>query len=224
MTRRESVCCCLGLIEFQMITSSTTALLYYFRPGDPPSHHVMKWLIVWINDVLFTLLQLCSQIGRWWTEKNRVGENGDWDTSNGIMISDNRTVFQVTNLQPFTVYSFHVVAVAPSGPSIPSKESYYMVTLREGKISSSSNMREKRVSSWRPQVFPMPRLRSSFVPNISLLNSWRKIPIWGVAFREVSDWRKKILFSSVGFFLLEITFSSLDSGAVDVIDSIKECP
>lgn len=41
--------------------------------------------------------------------------------------------FQVVGLQPFTVYSFRVVAVNALGRSPQSKESYYFVTLREGK-------------------------------------------------------------------------------------------
>ncbi|ODN00701.1 Protein sidekick-2 [Orchesella cincta] len=43
-------------------------------------------------------------------------------------------VFQVLGLQPFTVYSFRVAGVNALGRSPPSKESYYFVTLREGKI------------------------------------------------------------------------------------------
>ncbi|XP_015928066.1 putative receptor-type tyrosine-protein phosphatase mosPTP-1 isoform X2 [Parasteatoda tepidariorum] len=61
----------------------------------------------------------------------RVGESGEWEESNGILTSDNRTSWQVIGLQPYTVYSFRVVAVNTIGSSKPSKESYYMVTLRE---------------------------------------------------------------------------------------------
>jgi len=64
---------------------------------------------------------------------HRVGENGDWEINNGIRVPDNRTNHQVNGLQPFTVYSFQIVAVSSKGLSPPSKESYYMVTLREGK-------------------------------------------------------------------------------------------
>lgn len=63
----------------------------------------------------------------------RVGESGEWESSSGILTSDNRTSWQVIGLQPYTVYSFRVVAVNTIGASRPSKESYYMVTLREGK-------------------------------------------------------------------------------------------
>lgn len=39
----------------------------------------------------------------------------------------------MTELVPFTIYSFRVLAVNSLGISPPSKESYYIVTLREGK-------------------------------------------------------------------------------------------
>ncbi|KAG0423774.1 hypothetical protein HPB47_000466 [Ixodes persulcatus] len=61
----------------------------------------------------------------------RIGEKGDWDTMNKVMTSDNSTNFQVIGLKPFTVYSFRVLAVNAIGASKPSKESFYMVTLRE---------------------------------------------------------------------------------------------
>lgn len=38
----------------------------------------------------------------------------------------------MTGLLPFTIYSFRVLAVNSLGISLPSKESYYIVTLREG--------------------------------------------------------------------------------------------
>ncbi|KAK8771955.1 hypothetical protein V5799_024803 [Amblyomma americanum] len=47
------------------------------------------------------------------------------------MTSDNSTNFQAIGLKPFTVYSFRVLAVNAIGASKPSKESFYMVTLRE---------------------------------------------------------------------------------------------
>jgi receptor-type tyrosine-protein phosphatase gamma len=50
----------------------------------------------------------------------------------GIEVGNNKTSYTVTNLRPFTVYSFRIIAVNSLGPSKPSKESYYMVTLREG--------------------------------------------------------------------------------------------
>ncbi|XP_023221800.1 tyrosine-protein phosphatase 99A-like isoform X2 [Centruroides sculpturatus] len=61
----------------------------------------------------------------------RVGEKGEWDLFNGIVTGDNQTNYQVIGLQPYTVYSFRVLAVNSIGESQPSKESYYMVTLRE---------------------------------------------------------------------------------------------
>ncbi|ROT64779.1 putative tyrosine-protein phosphatase 99A [Penaeus vannamei] len=61
----------------------------------------------------------------------REGEDGHWDVDNGHATTNNSTQFTVDGLSPFTVYSFRVVAVNALGMSSPSKESYYMVTLRE---------------------------------------------------------------------------------------------
>ncbi|XP_063218642.1 protein sidekick-2-like [Bacillus rossius redtenbacheri] len=61
----------------------------------------------------------------------RVGEEGDWDQKNAIVTEANETSHQVGGLLPYTVYSFRVLAVNAMGPSRASKESYYMVTLRE---------------------------------------------------------------------------------------------
>lgn len=58
---------------------------------------------------------------------------GAWDTSNTIRTKDNTTSYELEALQPYTVYSFRVLAVNAIGTSAPSKESYYMVTLREGE-------------------------------------------------------------------------------------------
>lgn len=63
----------------------------------------------------------------------RVGEDGPWDQVSHIFTSTNSTLYQVTGLLPFTVYSFRAIAVNSLGLSLPSKESYYIVTLREGK-------------------------------------------------------------------------------------------
>jgi hypothetical protein len=57
--------------------------------------------------------------------------------NNGILTRSNETSYQVTGLFPFTVYSFRVLAVNAMGRSRPSKESYYMVTLREGEYDGS---------------------------------------------------------------------------------------
>ncbi|XP_065074555.1 tyrosine-protein phosphatase 99A isoform X1 [Ochlerotatus camptorhynchus] len=63
--------------------------------------------------------------------ESRVGENGDWDQMEPIYTNSNQASFQVTGLVPFTVYSFRVIAVNEHGHSLPSRESYYFVTLRE---------------------------------------------------------------------------------------------
>lgn len=62
---------------------------------------------------------------------SRVGEDGNWSDNHGILTPTNQTNFKITNLHPYTVYSFRVLAVNGMGASQPSKESYYMVTLRE---------------------------------------------------------------------------------------------
>ena len=63
----------------------------------------------------------------------RVGENGDWDQIPQIYTKNNIGLYQMTGLLPFTVYSFRIIAVNALGHSQPSRESYYFVTLREGK-------------------------------------------------------------------------------------------
>ncbi|XP_017785982.1 PREDICTED: tyrosine-protein phosphatase 99A isoform X2 [Nicrophorus vespilloides] len=61
----------------------------------------------------------------------------------------------VSDLYPYTVYSFRVTAVNEMGPSVPGKESYYMVTLREvpsGKptITTAHNISATALHiSWR---------------------------------------------------------------------------
>ena len=63
----------------------------------------------------------------------REGEDGTWDADSSILeTGNNATVYRVTDLQPFTTYSFRVTAVNGMGRSSHSKESYYMLTLREG--------------------------------------------------------------------------------------------
>lgn len=57
-----------------------------------------------------------------------------WDLDNGRATEDNATQYTVGELMPFTVYSFRVVAVNALGMSQPSKESYYMITLRECEL------------------------------------------------------------------------------------------
>ncbi|XP_054722094.1 tyrosine-protein phosphatase 99A-like, partial [Uloborus diversus] len=86
----------------------------------------------------------------------RVGEMGEWESAMGIMTADNKTSYHVIGLQPYTVYSFRVVAVNAIGASEPSKESYYMVTLREvpdGKptITSAFNTSSTSIRlQWAP--------------------------------------------------------------------------
>lgn len=67
---------------------------------------------------------------------HRVGETGAWDEIAEIHTNGSRTTYVVTNLLPFTVYSFRILAVNRLGMSLPSKESYYICTLREGEFAS----------------------------------------------------------------------------------------
>ena len=48
--------------------------------------------------------------------------------------SSRATKYTVTQLQPFTVYSFHIAAINHVGRSRPSKNSYPAITLRERKL------------------------------------------------------------------------------------------
>jgi len=63
----------------------------------------------------------------------RIGESGEWEQLPQIHTNSSITSYQMTELMPFTIYSFRVRAVNSIGISLPSKESYYIVTLREGK-------------------------------------------------------------------------------------------
>lgn len=50
-----------------------------------------------------------------------------------VNTTSNESSFQVKGLRPYTVYSFQIIAWNAIGPSNPSKASYFMVTLREGR-------------------------------------------------------------------------------------------
>ncbi|XP_048512163.1 tyrosine-protein phosphatase 99A-like isoform X2 [Athalia rosae] len=86
----------------------------------------------------------------------RVGEDGSWDEMGGIETPTNDTSYTIQNLIPFTVYSFRIAAVNAMGRSRSSKESYYMVTLREvpdGKptITTAHNTSATSILiAWRP--------------------------------------------------------------------------
>lgn len=53
-----------------------------------------------------------------------------------IVTHDNCTTYKLTRLDPYTVYSFRVIGVNEFGPSDPSADSYYIITLREGNSIS----------------------------------------------------------------------------------------
>ncbi|XP_055902453.1 tyrosine-protein phosphatase 99A isoform X2 [Eupeodes corollae] len=88
--------------------------------------------------------------------ETRVGEEGPWDQVPQIFTKTNATSYQVTGLIPFTVYSFRLLAVNKLGVSPPSKESYYIVTLREPPIGKPVPTTAHNTSStsvyvsWKP--------------------------------------------------------------------------
>ncbi|XP_055315021.1 tyrosine-protein phosphatase 99A isoform X1 [Sitodiplosis mosellana] len=88
--------------------------------------------------------------------ETRVGENGPWDQVPQINTKSNITSYQVTGLIPFTVYSFRLRAVNKLGISPPSKESYYIVSLREVPIGKPVTTIAHNTSSssiyisWKP--------------------------------------------------------------------------
>ncbi|XP_059219737.1 protein sidekick-2-like [Stomoxys calcitrans] len=88
--------------------------------------------------------------------ETRVGENGQWDQVPQIQTKSNVTSHQVTGLVPFTVYSFRLKAVNKLGISPPSKESYYIVTLREAPTGKPIPTEAHNTSStsvyisWKP--------------------------------------------------------------------------
>ncbi|KAG5673474.1 hypothetical protein PVAND_003519 [Polypedilum vanderplanki] len=92
-------------------------------------------------------------------EKILIGESGGWDLLPQIHTNNSITSYQMTRLMPFTIYSFRVRAVNSIGISLPSKESYYIVTLREvpaGKptITTAHNTSSSSIYlSWKPPEF-----------------------------------------------------------------------
>lgn len=76
----------------------------------------------------------------------RIGESGEWDQLPQIHTNNSITSYQMTGLLPFTIYSFRVLAVNSLGISLPSKESYYIVTLREGLYVHGSHIERVALS------------------------------------------------------------------------------
>ena len=91
------------------------------------------------------------------------GEETNWSKHEVLQTKSAETSFTVTDLQPFTVYSFKVTAVNKIGLSNQSIPSYHMMTLREvpsGKptITAAHNLTSNSIKiSWR-------------APNISSVN------------------------------------------------------
>ena len=63
---------------------------------------------------------------------SREGEEGEW-SEKPITTSDNQTSFVISDLQPFTAYSFRLTAVNGIGSSEDGIASYPIITLREGE-------------------------------------------------------------------------------------------
>ena len=86
----------------------------------------------------------------------RRGEETDWSDASAVATGHNETVYSVTGLHPFSVFSFKVVAVNGVGLSRESEQSYYMITLRErpsGKptITSAHNTTSQAIYlAWEP--------------------------------------------------------------------------
>ena len=86
----------------------------------------------------------------------RRGEETDWSDASAVATGHNETVYSVTGLHPFSVFSFKVVAVNGVGLSRESEQSYYMITLRErpsGKptITSAHNTTSSSIYlAWEP--------------------------------------------------------------------------
>ncbi|CAH1153715.1 unnamed protein product [Phaedon cochleariae] len=97
--------------------------------------------------------EAASLVGIW-----RVGEDGEWDETD-IRTPNNETTYQVGALQPYTVYSFRVMAMNAMGLSQPSKPSYYMVTLREvpaGHVTITNAKNESASSVYFSWLAPPP--------------------------------------------------------------------
>lgn len=73
----------------------------------------------------------------------RVGETGAWDELPEVHTNNSIASYVVKKLLPFTVYSFRILAVNRLGVSFPSKESYYICTLREGELNNEPNRIDK---------------------------------------------------------------------------------
>ena len=86
----------------------------------------------------------------------RRGENSSWSDSQEVRTNSSLPSHTVTNLQPFTVYSFRVAAELDSGLGEESEESYYMITLRElptgsPTITSAHNLTSTALYlAWEP--------------------------------------------------------------------------
>ena len=62
---------------------------------------------------------------------HREGEDGTWDLLGAVVTPDDRTAFTVSELKPYTAYSFRVLGVNELGQGAPSNASYFIFTHRQ---------------------------------------------------------------------------------------------
>ncbi|CAG0901062.1 unnamed protein product [Darwinula stevensoni] len=63
--------------------------------------------------------------------QRRVGDMGSWEEESKLKVPSETLAVEIKGLDPFTVYSFRVMAVNAMGMSPPSRSSYPIITLRE---------------------------------------------------------------------------------------------
>ncbi len=137
-------------LYFYLTPQSVLVSLFFADVPDPPGKPlVMGFTSRSVNLSWTPPLNAHNSLVSHYLIHIRVGEDGDWGGGGGgggggvgrnlLETPDNATVFQVGDLQPFTTYSFRVTAVNAMGDSLHSKESYYMLTLREGMLQNKQN-------------------------------------------------------------------------------------
>ncbi|XP_043212409.1 tyrosine-protein phosphatase 99A-like isoform X1 [Amphibalanus amphitrite] len=127
-----------------LITNFTSRSVFLsWRPGSKPNNSPIKHYVIHVKE----------------------GEEGDW-SEEPIITPDNMTSFVISDLQPYTAYSFRLEAVNGIGSSESGIASFPIITLREapgGKpvILAAHNTSATAVRvRWRP--LPQRELRGEF--------------------------------------------------------------